>query len=405
MRILVTHCHSRMGYAVARSLIRFGQTVIAGGTTVPTMCHHLPGVEGEFAYPEPFKETDAFVKTLEQRAAMHRVDLFFPVHEETFVVSYHRARLARAAQTLAPNFEALMRAHDKVNVPARAHECCIPVPHTVVTNSTESLRDAVAQVGLPAVLKPRFGSGADETRIVRDRQQLDSVLACQANPAVGREVLVQSYFDGVGIGFAGLVWEGRVFALSGHRRLREIPTSGGTSTARTTFDHQEIRDATERLLPRLGIDGVVMAEYRYNSATGAFCLLELNPRYWGGVPTAIESGVDFPVLHLEAALGRPAPSVPLLPSRQVEGRWLLGEARALVELVYHRRWREAGAMFCMRRDRELYWDDMDWWRPAAFFHQTRAYYNNLKRHGSFGGHCDTKAAFFARAAAEVRGVS
>jgi predicted ATP-grasp superfamily ATP-dependent carboligase len=320
------------------------------------------------------------------------------------VVAYHRDRLARAAQTLAPDFKALMRAHDKVNVPARARECCIPVPHTVLTLSTESLREAVAQVGLPVVLKPRFGSGADETRIVRHRRQFDAVLAWRASQAAGREVLVQSYFDGVGIGFGGLVWEGRVFALSGHRRLREIPVSGGTSTARTTFDHQEIRDATERLLPRLGINGVVMAEYRYNSATGAFCLLELNPRYWGGVPTAIESGVDFPALHLEAAMGRPAPSVPLLPSRQVEGRWLLGEARALVELLYNRRWREAGLMFSLRPDCELYWDDIDWWRPAAFFHQTRAYYKNLKQHGSFGGHRNTKAAFFARAIAEAGGV-
>ncbi len=397
MRILVTNCHTRMGYAVARSLTRAGHAVVAGGRLAPTMCRRLHGVEGEFAYPDAFEEPDGMVEALEERLTKDAIDLLFPVHEEMFVVSFHRARLSRAARILAPDFHAMLRAHDKAAVPSSARECEIPVPETVSANSPSSLEAAAEQVGLPLVLKPRFGSGANKVLIVRDRRQLADAAA---GLGAGGDFIVQSYFEGVGVSFAGLAWQGRVLALSGHRRLREVPASGGTSTARATFDHPEIRRATERLLPRLGIDGVVMAEYRYNPATNAFCLLELNPRYWGGLPTAINSGVDFPLLHLRAALGELSRQATVLPSCQVEGRWLLGELSALAELLRWRRWREAGAMLYSRRDCPTYWDDIDWRRPEAFAYQARAYHRILKRHGNAGGHSDAKEAFFTRAAAE-----
>ena len=129
-----------------------------------------------------------------------------------------------------------------------------------------------------------------------------------------------------------------------------------------------------------------MAEFRYNPETDAFCLLELNPRYWGGLPTAIKSGVDFPLLHLRAALGEPLPQTPVLPLRQVEGRWLLGELRSVVDLLRQRHWRKVGTRLYSRRSWPVYWDDVDWRRPGAFGHQVRAYYRILKRHGNAGGH-------------------
>jgi predicted ATP-grasp superfamily ATP-dependent carboligase len=397
MRILVTNCHTRMGYAVVRSLTRGGHSVVAGGRSSPTMCHRLPGVTSEFAYPDAFEEPEGMVQALEEHLTKDEIDLLFPVHEEMFVVSYYHERLSRAALVLAPDIEAMMRAHDKATVPLYARKCSIPVPETVLTDSSASLESLVEQVGLPLVLKPRFGSGSNKVLLVRERRQLKDAAAVFVS---GSALIAQSYFEGVGVGFAGLVWQGRVLALSGHQRLREVPISGGSSTARATFYHPEIRRATERLLPQLSIDGVVMAEYRYNPATDALCLLELNPRYWGGLPTAINSGVDFPLLHLKAALGEPLAEAPVLPSRQVEGRWLLGELRSLVELLQLRRWRDAGTMLYSRPSWPVYWDDIDWRRPDAFGYQARAYYRILKEQGNAGGHSSAKDAFFTRVAAE-----
>jgi predicted ATP-grasp superfamily ATP-dependent carboligase len=394
MRILVTHCHSRMGYAVARSLAQAGHKIIAAGSAAPTMCRDLTGLEGEFAYPDPFQELDAFLQALEERAARYEVELFFPVHEETFVMSYHRARLARSAPVLAPDFAALMRAHDKAGLPEHARTCGIPVPETVLADSRGALQEAVGRVGLPAVLKPRFGSGANKTAVIRERSQLEKVSVGKG----AKEFVVQSYFEGVGVSFAGLAWHGRMVALSGHRRLREIPITGGASTARATFDHAQMRAATERLLRHLQIDGVVMAEYRFNPSTGAYCLLELNPRYWGGVATAIRSAVDFPLLHLRAAIGELPAHLPVTPTRDVQGRWLLGETRAFFEFLRYRRWREAAAMLRSQYGLPVLWDDVEWRHPAAFCYQARAYYEIVRRHGNFGAHSSAKEAFFVHAA-------
>jgi predicted ATP-grasp superfamily ATP-dependent carboligase len=45
-----------------------------------------------------------------------------------------------------------------------------------------------------------------------------------------------------------------------------------------------------------------MVEFKYDPNLRNFLIIEVNPRYWGSLPLAVMSGVDFPVLHALSAL-------------------------------------------------------------------------------------------------------
>lgn len=64
-----------------------------------------------------------------------------------------------------------------------------------------------------------------------------------------------------------------------------------------------------------------MVEFRV-SADGTAYLMEVNPRFWGSLQLAIDSGVDFPWWLYLASTGQTVPEVPWQHRRV---RWLLGD--------------------------------------------------------------------------------
>jgi predicted ATP-grasp superfamily ATP-dependent carboligase len=72
-----------------------------------------------------------------------------------------------------------------------------------------------------------------------------------------------------------------------------------------------------------------MVEYKRDAATGVPYLMEVNGRFWGSLQLAIDSGVDFPALLIECALGErevPAPEYRV----GVRSRWWWGQVDHLV---------------------------------------------------------------------------
>ena len=96
-----------------------------------------------------------------------------------------------------------------------------------------------------------------------------------------------------------------------HRRLREFPVSGGPSSLRGTFRHEQAEADAVRLLRGLNFSGPAMVEFKVDPRDGLAKLMEINPRFWGSLPLAIRAGVDFPVLTYRLAMGETiSPPVP-----------------------------------------------------------------------------------------------
>lgn len=393
MKLLVSNCHTRMGYAVACSLVRAGHQVVAAAARVPTMMRGVSGVVAEVAHPDPFVHEDEFIRVLSDAAARYEIDAFLPVHEEMFVVARHRDRLA-PTPVIAPGFDELMRVQDKYEVFRMANALDIPTPATYLLCGRMSPREVAQNIGYPMVIKPRFGSGASGVVVIRNEADLAQAQEL-VKPGNDRRLIAQQWVPGHGAGIGTLVWNQRLAAISGHKRLREIPIRGGTSTARVTYASEPLAAAAARVLGACGLQGVAMVEFRVDETSGRHWLLEINPRYWGGLPTGIASGVDFPAHHVACAIGNIPASV-LRPNQLVESRWLLGEMRAFAEHLRAGQFGRAFAAFHVTPGARLTIDDFGQAGTRAFLHQLSAYLSNLVRYRSMGGHSDSKTRFFER---------
>jgi predicted ATP-grasp superfamily ATP-dependent carboligase len=175
---------------------------------------------------------------------------------------------------------------------------------------------------------------------VRDAAALRAAL--DALPEGAYPVLLQERIVGPGVGIFLLLWEDEVVAAFSHRRIREKPPSGGVSVYRESHPlDPALLERSVALLRAFGWRGVAMVEYKVDAASGTPYIMEINGRFWGSLQLALDAGVDFPALLLEAAAGRKPR--PVLGYRTgVRLRWTWGEVDHL--LARARRSREELAL-------------------------------------------------------------
>lgn len=148
----------------------------------------------------------------------------------------------------------------------------------------------------PMFLKPCFGSASKGSFILRDRQALKALV-----PLVP-EAIVQEYVSGVEYTldvYTG--YDGRPRCVVPRQR---VEVRGGEVTKSRTCKNAEIMAVGLRVAEALtDCVGLITIQLILTPA-GRIRVIEVNPRFGGGVPLAIRAGADFPKWLLAEWLGR-----------------------------------------------------------------------------------------------------
>ena len=223
----------------------------------------------------------------------------------TGFLAQHREDLGQLTRLVAASPGAFSAAEDKNATMMLAESVGVAVPKTLAPETPDELEQC-AMWTYPLVVKARGGQGRfayansfEELRHVNRR------IAKQSG-SVGADTeplpLVQEYIAGTGHGYFALCDHGRVLASFMHQRVREVPPSGGPSSMAQSFTDPALEDAGKRVLGALEWSGVAMVEFKRETASGRYVLIEINPKFWGSLGLAIAAGVDFPWLMVQLAL-------------------------------------------------------------------------------------------------------
>jgi predicted ATP-grasp superfamily ATP-dependent carboligase len=312
-RVLVTDAGRGSAIAIIRSLGRAGWKVTAADSDAKSPGFASRHVDGCVIYPNPAVAPDRAVEVLLAAAHDQGVNLIMPVTDDVILPLVDvRDRFERVCRVALPDSRALDVATNKDATLELARTLDIPVPRTEIVADAIDARRAAERIGWPVVLKPQVsrayrpaqGTTALEVAYAMGPDELaDRTAAMSAHTAV----LVQEYCAGEGHGIELLVHCGRVLAAFQHRRIREVPFSGGPSSLRESAAlDQALLDHSQRLVGALAWTGLVMVEFKLTPKGPR--LMEVNGRVWGSLPLAVKSGMDFPAMaarmHLE---GPPSP--------------------------------------------------------------------------------------------------
>ncbi len=206
-----------------------------------------------------------------------------------------------------------------------AQKCGIRVPKTIVVSNSTQLSDLSRSFPFPWVLKPaeketRLEETKSFTFSTADEVALKFPTAQEFTPSM----LLQEYCAGAGVGVEMLIHEGNCLAVFQHRRLKELPYTGGVSvTAVAEHPDPALVEPSLALLRALHWEGIAMVESKVNPAGGSAVLMEVNGRYWGTLSLPVSVGIDFPWYQWQLAHAE-QPKIPGTYRAGTKWRWTTG---------------------------------------------------------------------------------
>lgn len=335
-RVLVTDGEQRAALAIVRSLGQAGYAVFVAATRTPSLAGASRWAMNEHAVPDSLSHPLAYVDTLVEIAGRESVGLILPVTEASLLAVLSARERFSGLSLPFSDLETFRRVSDKQLVLDTARSVGVAVPEQVVVESPEAAAAlSVADLSYPLVLKPaRSVSG---TGMARGKYSVSHIAGQDALRAAlmavspqAFPILLQQRIVGPGVGIFLLDWHGHSRAIFSHRRLREKPPSGGVSVYRESISADPwLVERSRLLLNRLGFEGVAMVEYKLDGESGRPYLMEINGRFWGSLQLAIDSGVDFPRILADLALGGVVGPAPMYKVG-VRSRWWWGDVDQLI---------------------------------------------------------------------------
>ena len=160
---------------------------------------------------------------------------------------------------------------------------------------------AKGEIEFPLFMKPRWGSGSIGLESIADMEELDIYYnllmkkikkTILATASVGDEyIMIQEKLTGNEFGLDIMNdLTGKNVAVSVKQKL--AMRAGETDKA-VTVDLPEVREMGKKIGESLGHIGNLDVDIMQR-ADGAYCVLELNPRFGGGYPFSYEAGVNMP---------------------------------------------------------------------------------------------------------------
>lgn len=326
MRVLVTDGETRAALAAVRSLGAAGHTVHVACAATSSLAGGSRHAATEHAIGVAARDPGAWAERIEALAVALNADLILPV-TEIAMGNVYAFGIASRRPVACPERGAYEAAIDKYALLERAEKVGLDAPRSVLIEQVTSLDELPTSFDYPVVLKPRRSHRlvegrwlSPEVRILRNDADLR---AAREDLELQGDVVLQEYLPGHGEGVFLLTAAGRCVASFAHRRLREKPPTGGQSVLRESITADPaLLAASQRLLADLDWTGVAMVEFR-RTPEGRAAVMEVNPRLWGSLQLAVDSGVDFPALLISIQRGEPVPTVRARAG--VRTRWLLGD--------------------------------------------------------------------------------
>lgn len=232
------------------------------------------------------------------------VSLIVPtIDPELPIYATNRALLSKAGTAVhVSDAETVSIGGDKKNT----HEWL--VAHGFPTVAQWEPRDVPSDARFPLIAKPRFGSASVGVRQLTCREDLDAI---QNVPHMVVQEIAPGYEHTVDV-FVDRTSRCRCAVPRRRLEVRAGEVSKGVTVRNDALE--QLATQVAEALP--GARGVLNIQVFVDSATGRLSVIEINPRFGGGIPLSIAAGADFPRWVLEDTLG--------LPCGAAQGAWREG---------------------------------------------------------------------------------
>jgi len=341
MKVLILGSNDRSVLATVRSLGREGCKVDVFGLSQHSVVSHSKYIDKYY-----FLDTDIVDELrlhILELLSNGKYELIVPCNDvfcqliDGDIDSYERfAKVSLPGKSL---FKVLSDKQLLINV---SNKLKILTPETKIINKGSQVNDLlVSEITFPVYAKPRYSvliyQGRIQTTHVRKLHNSEQLLKYLSDYLGRVDVLVQNTVPGFGKSAYIFAVEGKVISISCQTRLHEPKNGGGSSYRSTCKVDRYILESSIRLVSHYGWTGPIMIEYKYDSESNNYYIMEINARLWGSLALTINSGHNIPKYIYEYFFCGtvPKPNKPIVGITQrhlvKDIGWLFGKKRGVLE--------------------------------------------------------------------------
>ncbi len=206
--------------------------------------------------------------------------------------------------------EVIERAEDRLKFRDAMAEIGIASPKSAIAHSLAEARQALAEVGLPAVIRPSFTLGGTGGGIAYNREEFEQIVAGGLDVSPVSEVLVEESVLG---------WKEYEMEVVRDRAdnciivcsIENVDPMGihtgdsvtvAPALTLTDKEYQRMRDASIACLRKIGVDtGGSNVQFALDPASGRMVIIEMNPRVSRSSALASKA-TGFPIAKVAARL-------------------------------------------------------------------------------------------------------
>ena len=251
-----------------------------------------------------------------------QIDVLLSLNDlELPILAENKARFEElGVKVVVSSPEVIDIAFDKYKTAQWVESLGLVAPKTYVSLNDAKRALAAGEIEFPLFMKPRWGSGSIGLESIADMEELDIYYnllmkkikkTILATASVGDEyIMIQEKLTGSEFGLDVMNdLSGKNVGVSVKQKL--AMRAGETDKA-ITVDLPEVREMGRKIGEALGHIGNLDVDIMQR-ADGAYCVLELNPRFGGGFPFSYEAGVNMPKAIIQWAKGEDVDSKMLQP--------------------------------------------------------------------------------------------
>ena len=343
MEAIILDGEQKSALATMRSLSKRGVRCIVGSSRRTGMALHSRFANETFVYTSPLENREVFVNdVLAKCFTRAQKPVLFSFSDASFLpLAQNRELVLKHVRMALPPEESVEIAFNKAHTMELALRMGIPIARTYMVRKNEDFSIIAREIGFPVVVKPQqnatwkgnIGTSGSVVFSFSISELKDAVNAIQKR--TGEFPILEEYIVGSEYGVEVMAHRGNVVQWFAHKRIRSLSPTGGASVVKESIlVPHDLMVHTKRLIKELAWHGPAMVEFKQNSKKdNEALLLEINGRFWGSLPLAIQAGVDFPTLYAKLALGE-VPDKNMPYEENFITRYLLGDVKHLLSVLF-----------------------------------------------------------------------
>lgn len=306
MRILLLSGEGVQVVSLAKHLVKIGCKVDALCAYRISSGYATRWLSKRYIAPSIENDEAGYLKKLVELISINKYNLIIPTADESAsFLSRHKSKIEAMydISCAIEDWDKYKTASCKGNLMRLCDEIGADHPKTVPI-SMKSVSDAVKIVGFPALIKPDFSAGARGIARVNNIRELQVVL-----PAILKEYgecTLQQYIEQPSHYYNVMLYRDAKGKYTGYTVIkirRYFPLRGGTSCYAETVFNDKLITQCKQVMDALQWRGFADFDVLEDVITGAFKIIEINPRVPSSLQGSFAAGVNFAECYVKDYLG------------------------------------------------------------------------------------------------------